>query len=153
MFSVGRGLAREFIGKTFCEWDRQSVCFVHHYESDWSFLTCVLQCQCSEQSRRPGHRDGHRVSPEPPQRARERACTEESSRNWAWVLSARNRWILKMQLSCHFEVITFQFLFLNNPGQTRQTCMKKNCPQGSHGASWTLARMSHQQTQIHRIAN
>lgn len=111
--SVGHRLARKLIWKTFCERDRDSVCFVHHYESDWSFPMCVLQCQCGEQSRWPGHRDGYRVSPEPPQRARERAGTEESERNRAWVLSARNRWILKMQLSCRFEVITFQCLSLN----------------------------------------
>lgn len=108
--SVGLRLAREFIWNTFCEADWDTLCFVHHYEADWSFPMCVLQCQCSEQSWRPGHRDWYRVSPKPPQRARERARTEESSRNWAWVLSARNRWIPKTQLSCHFQLITFQYL-------------------------------------------
>ena len=72
---------------------RMCVCFVHHYEYDWRFPMCVLQCQCGEHSRWPGHRNGYGVSPEPPQRARERAGAEESSRNWAWVLSAGNRWI------------------------------------------------------------
>lgn len=140
MFSVGHRLAREFIGKTFRERDRESVCFVHHYESDWSFPTCVLQCQCSEQSRRPGHRDGYRVSPEPPQRAREGARTEESSRNWAWVLSARNRWFLKTQLSCHFEVITFQFL--------SQTCKKKR----PSGITWGILNFGYV-TQTHKCPN
>lgn len=47
------------------------------------FPLCVLQCQRGEQSRWPGHGNGDRVSPEPPQGARERAGTEESSRNRA----------------------------------------------------------------------